>query len=200
MMEFIDYKWFLGGAAAFISFCNMLYYFRNVFLGKTNPHIYTWLIWGLVGGVVAVGQIVGGAGAGVILLLMATFNCFAIATLAFFKGKTHITKSDIICLVVCFIAMALWPITKIPLLSIVIVTFVDLVGYIPTIRKSYNNPHEENLFSFAIFILTVTLALLALENYTMLTMLYLLAMNVANTGMVILLVVRRRVLGYKVFA
>jgi len=200
MIESIDYKWVLAGAAAIISISNLTYYFSNVFKGKTKPHMFTWLIWGLVAMTVAAGQIVDGAGAGATLTVIASLNCMAIAILAYIKGDKNISRSDKICLFTCFIALCLWPITKLPLLSVVIVTLVDLIGYIPTIRKSYNKPHEENLFTFVIFLISVTLSIFALENYTMLTMLYFVAMNIANLSMVILLVIRRNKLGYKVFA
>ena len=200
MLEQFDYKWALAGTAAFISICNLLYYISTVIKGKTKPHMYTWLIWGIVSITVALGQSVDNAGAGMALTVVASINCLLIASIAFFKGSINITKSDQACLIICFIGIALWPITKIPLLSVIIVTLVDLVGYIPTIRKSYNRPHEENLLTFGIFIITVTLSLFALENYSPLTSLYFIAMNIANLSLVLFLLIRRYQLGYKILA
>lgn len=200
MLEVIDYKWVLAGIAALISICNFSYYVVGILKGKTKPHMYTWLIWSVVAFTVAAGQIVDGAGAGAMVAVIAVLNCLIVAFLSISRGSKDITKSDKLCLFICAVALVLWPITNSPLWSILIVTIIDLIGYIPTIRKSYNAPHEESIYIFSIFVVTCSLGLLALHNYTLITMVYLIAMNVANTFMVTILLIRRKQLGYKVFA
>ena len=199
MLESIDYKWVLAGLGAIISMSNMGYYAFGILKGRTKPHLYTWLIWSMVTFTVAAGLIFDGAGAGAIIPILAGFNTLAIAILAFSRGSKDITKSDKLCLLGCFIALALWPLTKSPLWSIIIVTMIDLVGYIPTIRKSYYTPHEESIYVFTIFLVTISLGLLALHNYTLTTMFYFVVMNISNFAMVILLIIRRKKLGYKIW-
>ncbi len=200
MLEGIDYKWVLAGIAALISMTNFGYYAFGILKGKTKPHLYTWLIWSMVAFTVAAGQIYDGAGAGAVIAILAGFNTLAIAILSLSRGSKDITQSDKILLLGCLIAIVLWPLTKSPLWSVIIVTIIDLVGYIPTIRKSYYRPHEESIYVFAIFLVTVSLGLLALHNYTLVTMFYFIAMNIANIGMAVLLIVRRQKLGHKIWA
>lgn len=200
MLDLIDYKWALAGIAALISICNLIYYISTVVKGKTKPHMYTWLIWGIITIIAATGQITDHGGVGSYFTLIVAFNCFIIATLAFFKGEKNIAPTDKWCLGFCFLALLLWPITKIPLLSIVIVTLIDLTGFIPTIRKSYNKPHEENLISFSVYIITFSIGILALENYSFLTLLYPATITIATFCVVIMLTIRRKQLGYKIFA
>ena len=200
MLELIDYKWALAGIAALISFCNLIYYISNVIKGKTKPHMYTWLVWGLVTVVASLAQIMSGGGAGAYYTMLIAINCLIIATLAYFKGEKDIHISDKYCLFFCFIAIIIWPLFKTPLLSVLIVTAVDTVGFMPTVRKSYLKPHEENLFSFAIYALTYSLSILALDTYNFITIFYPAVIVITAGALAIMLIVRRKQLGHKVFA
>lgn len=200
MLETLDYKWALALLSALISICNVSFYLKAILNGKVKPHMYTWIIWGMVAGTVAAGQIFDGASAGAGVAVIAALNCSAIVVLSFSYGSKDITKSDKICLIGCLIALLLWPLTNSPLWSIIIVTIIDLTGYIPTMRKSFKAPHQESIYIFSIFLVTTTLGLFALHNYTFITTIYLIAMNIANTGMLLFLLIRRKQLGYKVFA
>ncbi len=199
MLESLDYKWVLAGLATLISFCNLLYYISTVLKGKTKPHMYTWLIWGLLTAVAAATQWVSGGGAGTFLTTLVAMNCFVIATLAYFKGEKNITRSDKLFLGACLIAIALWPLTPTPLLSLVLATLIDTVGYFPTIRKSFSKPQEENLISFSIYGCTWFMSLIALADYNFLTAFYPAVTVVTSWGLMIFLIIRRRQLGYKVF-
>ena len=199
MLESLDYKWVLAGIAMLISIINVSFYLRSVFIGKTKPHMFTWLIWGIVTGVVALAQLSEGAGAGGYYILYLMAVCLTIAALAYFKGIRDIKKSDIACLVVCFIAIIIWPLTKDPLYSVLLLLFIDLLGYYPTIRKSYNNPHEENIKLFAITILTYSLSILALSNYNFITIIFPATMVLMASIMVLFLAIRRHQLGCKIW-
>ena len=199
MLEEFDYKWALAGTAALISICNLLYYISTVIKGKTKPHMYTWLIWGLVTVIAALGQIVNGGGWGGYYTLLVAFNCFTIATLAFFKGEKNIVLFDKYCLIACLISIALWPLTKAPLLSVILVTLIDTVGFLPTLRKSYNKPHEENLISFILYGLTYSMSIVALASYNFVTVFYPAVIATSALSLAIMLMIRRRILGYKIF-
>lgn len=199
MIEELDYKVVIVALAAFISLSNLAYYIFNVLIGKTKPHFYTWLIWGLVTVIAALGQIVSGGGWGGYYTLLVAFNCFTIATLAFFKGEKNIVLFDKYCLVACLISIALWPLTKAPLLSVILVTLIDTVGFLPTLRKSYNKPHEENLISFMLYGLTYSMSIVALESYNFVTVFYPAVIATSALSLAIMLIIRRKILGYKVF-
>lgn len=199
MLEAVDYKWVLVGLAALISFCNLLYYISTVLKGKTKPHMYTWLIWGLVTLVAAATQIISNGGAGSYFTLLVAFNCLSIAALAYFKGSKDVALSDRICLAACLVSIVLWQVAPTPLIALLIVTGVDLTGFYPTIRKSFNSPQEENLFSFSLYGLTYFMSILALTNFNLLTTLYPLVIVLASWGLAAFLIIRRKQLGYKIF-
>lgn len=69
---------------------------------------------------------------------------------------------------------------------------VDFLGFMPTIRKSYRKPHEETLIHYVLAGLKFALAVVALDNYTLVTWLYPASLVAANLFFVFMLVARRR--------
>ena len=43
----LEYKIILGVAAVLIGIAAYIAYFRNIFAGKTKPHAFSWLVWGI---------------------------------------------------------------------------------------------------------------------------------------------------------
>ena len=182
-----------------ISMANVSFYLKSVLKGKTKPHLFTWLIWGIVIGVIGLAQLSKDAGAGGYYTLYLMCVCFTIAIVAYFKGIRDIAKSDIVILFICFIGILLWPLTQSPLYSVLILLCVDLLGYYPTIRKSYNNPHEENIKLFTITTLTYSLSILALSEYNFITVSYPALMAFMGIAMFLYLAIRRYQMGYKIW-
>jgi hypothetical protein len=115
-----------------------------------------------------------------------------IVVIAIKRGEKNITRSDRLNLVGAGLALVLWFVTSGPLLSVILITIVDFLGFMPTIRKSYNKPHEETLIHYVLAGLKFVLAIIALDNYTVVTWLYPASLVVANLAFVFMLVVRRR--------
>lgn len=197
IIENFDMKWGLAILSALISIGTIIYYVRSILSGVVKPHMYTWLIWGIVTAVVATTQITSKGGPGSMLAVIVTVNCFIVAGLSFYKGDRNFPMFDKACLVACVIAIALWPLMKAPLLSLVAVTIIDTFGFIPTLRKSYKNPQEENMIVFFFYGLAYLISVFALEKVSWLTSLYPIAIGLSAMGMVVFLVVRRHQLGHK---
>jgi hypothetical protein len=198
MIDLTDPKWLLALLSAVISIGTIIYYSKTILSGKIKPHMFTWLIWGLVTGVVAATQITSKGGPGSMLAVIVTVNCFIVAGLSYYKGDRHFSLEDKICLVGCIIAIAIWPMMKAPLLSLVIVTVIDTIGFYPTLKKSYKEPREENMIVFFFYGLAYLISVLALEQVSWLTSLYPVAIGLSALGMVGFLAVRRHQLGHKI--
>jgi hypothetical protein len=199
MVEVIDYKFVLACIAIFISSLNMVYYVIAVFKGKTKPHIFTWLIWGLITGIVGLVQLLNGGGYGAYFTLWVSFVSFVRVFIAIPYGEKNITLSDKIALLFCLLSVVLWQLTDNPMLSILIVTLIDVVAFYPTLRKSYLKPHEENLISFVLMTFTMSIGFFALETYSVLTLFYPVTIVSCLLFSSLFLIVRRSQLGYKVF-
>jgi len=138
------------------------------------------------------GQISDGAGVGAWTTATTTLISFIIVGLAIKKGEKDITLSDKASLAGSGVAIALWAITSSPLLSIMLITIIDFFGFLPTIRKSITKPYEETLIHYVFAGGKFVLAIIALDNYSIITTLYPASLVLANWAFIILLVVQQK--------
>lgn len=187
-------KEIIGIIAVALTFIGYVPYIRDTIKGKTKPHIYTWFIWGLVTAIAFGLQLTENAGAGAYVTLAAAIVCFIIFGFGLRQSKADrdITKSDTLFLILSFVALGLWLFAKQPILSVILLSSLDMLGFIPTIRKSWNKPEQETLSSYVANTLRFGLAILALENYTLVTALYPLTWILANGLFSVFLIVRRK--------
>ena len=73
------------------------------------------------------------------------------------------------------------------------VSAIDAIGYIPTIRKSFNNPWSETISFWAIMAIVDLLAIIANAEYNLLTVAYLATIFVANIAVVLVCIYRRKI-------
>src|SRR5262245_54347020 len=125
-------------------------YMWSTWKGTTRPHVFTWVIWTVVMCIGTMGQYAGGAGPGAWSTTITAVSCFIILLLPLKQGDKNITKQDVIIFIGALSAVPLWLATDNPFTAILIVTFIDLLGYIPTLRKAYHKPHEEMAMSYLI--------------------------------------------------
>lgn len=183
--------------AVALTFIAYFTYYRDIVKGKTRPHIYSWSLWGLLTVLIVALQILGGAGPSTWVTASAGVLCLGVVLLSLKNGKRYITKSDTIVALLSLLAIIFWLVIKQPVASIIFVVVADLLAFIPTVRKSWNHPYTETLSLYAITTFRFVLALLAVENYTILSALWPAAWVVANGFFSIMLISRRRVLRKK---
>jgi uncharacterized protein with PQ loop repeat len=185
-------KEILSIIAVVLTFVAYVPYYRDILKGKTHPHIYSWSLWGLLTILLVALQIQGGAGVATWVTAAAGLLCVGVVILSLKDGKKDITKSDTVVAVLSLMAIGFWLIVDQPVISIILVVIADLLAFYPTVRKSWRKPHTETLSLYVTNTLRFTLALLAVETYTVLSSLWLVAWVVANGLFSIILVVRRR--------
>ncbi len=123
-----------------------------------------------------------------------TFFCIGIGVLAIFKGEKRITKSDWISFILALVAIPAWLLTSEPLLALAIVLIIELLNYYPTIRKSYTQPWDEDLTSWALSALRWLFASLAVSHITLGSLLYPAFITACEIGLVAYLIWRRNAL------
>ncbi len=187
-----DIKTIISVIAVLLIFIAYIPYIRDTLKGRTTPHIYTWFIWGLVTTIAFGLQISAGAGVGSWVTFAVVIACFFVFILGLRNGKKDITKLDTAFFLLSFIALFLWLIAKQPVLSVILVSIIDMLGFIPTIRKSWNKPHSETLFLYSLNSFRHSLSLLALEHYSIVTYLYPLTWTFANALFSLMLIIRRK--------
>lgn len=194
-MEFLwSSKEIIGVLSVLLTLVAYGVYFYTLLQGKTRPHVFSWIVWGIVNGIVFFGQHVDGAGAGSWVAGITSILCFAIVVLGLRQGDKNITRTDWVAFIAALSTIPVWYFTKDPLWAVVLATVIDVLGCYPTFRKSWHRPYDENLFTWSISALRSLLSFFAIENYTWVTALFPIAMIFTNGGGACLLIYRRYVL------
>jgi hypothetical protein len=180
--------------SALLGLIGYAFYIRGMLKGNTQPHAYTWLIWSITLGTATFGVWYGGGGSSVIPFVSATVVTLIIFLLSFKYGTRNITKGDTIVLLLALFAIAAWWQFHAPLLSIAMVTGIDLFGYLPTFRKSFEEPWSEPLSSWLFFAVTSFFTFAGLSAYNFLTLGYILPTAVANLAVLFICLSQRKVI------
>jgi hypothetical protein len=186
-------KVILGVVAVLLTFAGYAPYFRDVIRRKTQPHVYSWFLWGFVTAIAAALQISGGAGISGFVTLTAAAMCSTVFVLGYLvKSERDITRTDTIFFILGFVALGFWLIADQPVISTVLVTIIDLLGFGPTIRKSWNKPHSETVSFYLLNTVRFALAIFALQTYTIVTAAYPITWAFANGIFGVILLIRRK--------
>jgi hypothetical protein len=185
-------KYIIGAIAVILTFVGYVPYLRDTVRGKTKPHVYSWFLWGFVT-LIAFGlQFSGKGGVGSLVTLAAALISFVVFFLGMRNGDKDIAKSDTVFFVVALVATALWVFAKQPVVSVILISSVEMLGFIPTIRKSWHNPYTETLFTYSLNTFRHGLSIIALQNYSIVTLLYPITWTIANGLFSVMLIVRRK--------
>lgn len=185
-------KIIISFVAVFLTIVGYIPYLRDTFKKKTIPHVYSWFVWATVTAIAYFLQVSAGAGVGSWVTLAVAVIAYIIFILGLRNGKKDITRSDTVFFVLAIVAIFLWLVVKQPVLSVILVSAIDILGFIPTVRKSWSKPQSETLFTYELNAFRHGLSLLALQQYNIITWLYPASWALANLLFSIMLVVRRR--------
>ena len=188
----IDLKLILALLSTAITIGAYYPYIRDISRGTTKPHLYTWLVWLLTQATATAALWYGGGNFATISLTVGTLLVLLIVVLNFKSGTTNITRGDKLVLALALFAILLWWQLKSPLLSLLMVSAIDGVGYLPTFRKSYAEPWSETLSFWGAMVIAGVLALWASGQYNLLTITYLATLTTANTILFMICLLRRR--------
>ncbi len=188
----VELKNAVGVLAIILTFIGYVPYIKDVVSGKTVPHIYSWFLWGFVTFIAFALQVSAGGGIGTFVTLTAALLCTVVFIIGFTKkGKKDITRLDTLFFFSALAALGFWLIAKQPVISAILTTGIDLLGFAPTIRKSWNKPYTETLSFYILNTIRFLLAVFSLQRYTIVTALYPLAWIFGNGLFAILLYTRR---------
>jgi hypothetical protein len=194
-------KELLSAAAIALTFAIFVPYIRSIRRGLTKPHVFSWVIWALGTFVVFLAQLAGSGGAGAWPIGVSGLISAYIAVLAYRQqSDTAITQSDWVFLLIALTALPCWFLTSDPLWAVVILTALDLAGFGPTFRSAYFRPHDERIGFYFLGAVRNLLSVLALEHYSLTTVLFPAAVGVACVIFVVMVAYRRRQLAREAHA
>lgn len=191
----IEIKELIGAAAVILGLIGYVPYILDILRGTTRPHVYTWFVWGVIGFVIFALQYTAGAGPGAWVGLVMSILSFLVCALGLRHGKRDITYGDTAFLIVSLIALGCWLLVDQPVLAMVLLVVTSILSFIPTVRKSWHDPHSETLTTYITIALRHLLSFFAITNYSILTWLFPVTFTITNLAFIALVVARRHRLG-----
>jgi hypothetical protein len=186
-------KTVLTFAAITLTLYAFIPYIRDILKGRLRPHVFSWLIWGITTFVIFFAQLAAGGGIGAWAIGVSGSITLFIAGLAFARrGDITITRSDWLFFLAALSSLPLWFFTADPLWAVAVLTLVDLLGFGPTVRKVWDQPHSESIPFFGLFLIRNLLVVGALESRSLSTVLFPAAVAAACACLILLMMVRRR--------
>ncbi|MFY9270540.1 MAG: hypothetical protein WAO55_12435 [Candidatus Manganitrophaceae bacterium] len=169
----MPYKEILSAVAIVLTFAAFVPYIRTIISGTTKPHVFSWVIWGTTTLVVFLAQLEGKGGVGAWPIGVSGSITIFVAFVAYVKrADITITKTDWLFFASAMSSLPLWYLTSDPLWTVVVLTIVDVLGFGPTVRKVYRFPHSESMLFFSLFAARNLLVIMALEDYSVTTVLF----------------------------
>ncbi len=182
-----DSKLIFAIIASLLAIVGNVSYLRDVIKGTVIPHPYTWFIWSIVSMTTFFGGIAKGAGIGALPTGIAegfTIIIFIFSLKYLFKRRAgHIRKVDHIFLIIALLGLIPWALTRDPTISVVVVVLIDVVAFIPTLRKAWEHPHTEQPLLYEMNVLRHILTLFSLNAYNVATTFHSIWMIITNSLM-----------------
>ena len=127
-----------------------------------------------------------------LVLISEAVITFGIFILSLKYGEKKIYKSDYISFILGTTAITLWIYNKTPLYSVLLITSADLLMFIPTIKKTFYNPFEEELIEYYTSTIAYILSFLAATQISFISFFYPSVLIVANSIFIIVTLIKRK--------
>ncbi len=143
-------------------------YFLKTLNGQAKPNPITWFCWALTALVAFAAQIFEGVGPQAITTLALAIGPLCIFVLSMFKSRSasNFTTANLSCGILSIVGVVLWQMTDNPIAAIVFSILADIFGSIPTLAKLYKDPKSEPALPYALSIISMILATLAITDWS----------------------------------
>lgn len=153
-------------------FVGYIPYIRDIFRGKTHPHVFSWIVWSILNFCLFWLQRDAWAWFASWIVLILWINSTFIAFLGYKYWKKDIRKIDIFFFTAALLAIPLWLFLDQALLSTIIVTGIGVFAFAPTIRKTWVDPYSETVVTYGITIFRHVFTIFALSEYNVITVIF----------------------------
>lgn len=182
----------LAVIASILAILGNISYLRDVFAKRVKPHPYTWLVWTVVSGVTFFGQVAKGAGIGALPTGVAEAFTLIIFLYSLQYGFKHVTRTDTYFLIIALAGLIPWALFRDPTISVIIVVTIDIIAFIPTLRKTDRHPTSETAGLYSMNVSRHILTLMSIQSYNIATTLHSIAMICVNSYMTYLIVRKKK--------
>lgn len=168
----IAFSGIFGIAAGILSFCAYLFYIVAIIKGTTKPNRATWFILALVGIITSVSYKFSGADNTIWVSVSHAIASSIIALLAIKYGVGGWEKTDMIAFAGAIISLVAWWYFSTPVIALVASLCIDFFGLLPTIKKSWHRPEQEDRLAWTTTQLSNALNFLALDSLAFAVVIY----------------------------
>jgi len=174
------YREIAGAVAGILSLAGYIPYLLGVIRGTTRPNLASWIIWTLVGGLLAVSFIAKGDFHAIWLPLGYFFGPLVTAIFALRCGYMAWSRMDSICMSIAAVSVLPWILSQymsLPQLwsgfagldaaglTLVLNLLIDAAGAVPTVIKSWQEPETEDFTAWTVFFIANMLELSAVQTW-----------------------------------
>ncbi len=170
----------LGVIAGILALGSFLTYYYAILNGKASPSRVTWFILTLVGIMIAASYYSIGARDTIWVPIGYVIGPFITFILSIKYGEGGYTLLDQSCIVLVLLSLVVWYISGSAILTLIISIFIDFVGIIPTVIKSYVRPESEYLPSWILTFVVSIINILAVSEWEFSIYIYPIYMIVFN--------------------
>lgn len=167
-----DWHIALGSAASLLLLALIVPYIRSIVTSTTRPSAVSWFGWALLFAIATAAQASKGIDWSLAVPLISTISTTIIAFTALYMGRAVWTRADGICIALGTLAVILWVVTKEPLAALVLSILADFFVTAPTIIKTYQDPTSEPATLWVLYVIGVTLELVATQQFTVYNLLF----------------------------
>ncbi len=189
----MDYKIALGALSFAIGVVAYgIYFWQITKKGGVQPHPFSWFLFGLVTVVAFLAQRQRGAGAGSWVTGLSAVVCLIIGALSLLRHRWRFRGFDWLSLGTGLAVFMFYLVAKDPTSSAILATATDVVGFAPTLKKGWIEPHQDSATSFALNGIKFVPAVFAVQSYSLATCLFPTSLIFVNLAVAAVLVARRQ--------
>jgi len=177
--------------ATLLALIGYIPYLKDIIKNKIHPHPFTWLVWSIVSCITFFGALAKGAGLAAIPIFVSEVFTIIIFLWSLKNGFKHVKKIDVVFLVFALGGLIPWYLTNDPTLSVIIAVTIDLLAFVPTVRKTYLHPKSENYILYAMGVLRHLCIMFSLDTYNIATTLHSVVMITTNSIMTYIIKFRK---------
>ncbi len=185
------FKDFMGALAVAIAVAAYAIYVWQSFRGETRPHPLSWLIFVILTGIGYLVQLDEAAGPASWVMAITTAVCLLLCVMSFARGERAFPWYEWAFLVAAAVVFVFYLLSRQPTLSAVLASFVNVLGFGPTVTKAWHRPASDSVTTFTLNGLKFVPSFFALDNVSVATVVFPATLVVANLAVAAVIFARR---------
>lgn len=155
----MDWRLYIGIIAGVMPVAISIPYIRSMFYGTTRPNVVTYILWIVVETITLLAQFSSGASWSAIFIIALIIPQAYVVYLCYRGyGYKKYGLIDKVCLVLAILAIILWLITGEPITAIILSVLADFIATLPTVIKTYREPHSEPVIPWFLIVIAAILS------------------------------------------